>query len=98
MSKITSSANGEQCQIRVPGICLRSPATVVWCHANGSAAGKGIGSKSDDRLGSYGCRACHDLYDRRALLPDGLTMEYVKNCFYEGHMRSFRMLIKKGLV
>ena len=98
MSKITESARGEQCQIRIPGICLRSTETVVWCHANGYAPGKPSGRKSDDRLGAYGCSNCHDLYDRRVSLPDGVTRDYVKVAFYEAHMRSFLILKIKGLV
>lgn len=53
-SKITRSANGKRCQIRLPGVCTDSP-NVVWCHAIGQAAGKGIGMKVPDLLGAYGC-------------------------------------------
>ena len=52
MSAITNSARGMACQVRMPGVCNFDPATTVWCHANGSAAGKGIGQKSHDLLGA----------------------------------------------
>ena len=96
MSKITESARGMECQIRIPGICNGNPESVVWCHANGSASGKGIGAKSHDALGAYGCQACHDVYDRRA----GVRMSRleVENAFYEGHQRSLLLLFAKGLV
>lgn len=99
MSKVTQSARGEQCQIRIPHVC-RAPVTetVVWCHANGSAAGKGIGMKSHDFLGAYGCQGCHDVYDRRVNLPPGMCREDVELAFWEGHARSLVMLVKKGLV
>ena len=97
VSKITKSARGEQCQIRIPGVCNRNPETVVWCHANGSAAGKGIGMKSPDLLGAYGCSACHDVYDGRDMRY-GYMREEVDLMFWEGHARSLRILIEKGLV
>ena len=97
MSKIRESARGEACQIRIPGVCNFDPATTVWCHANGSAAGKGIGMKSHDLLGAYGCSACHDVIDGRAH-PLDWSRTTVKLWFWEGHARSLQMLIEKGLV
>ena len=97
-TKIRASARGMQCQIRIPGVCNRNPETVVWCHANGSAAGKGIGMKSHDLLGAYGCSSCHDVVDRRAPLPVGTFRDTVDLMFWEGHARSLLILIEKGLV
>jgi len=98
MSAITQSARGEQCQIRIPGVCNHNPETVVFCHANGSAAGKGIGMKSPDILGAYGCSACHAVVDRLVPLPKHLTRDDVKLMFYEGHARTVLRLIEKGLI
>lgn len=98
MSKITEAARGIQCQIRIPRICNHDPATSVWCHANGSAAGKGIGMKAPDILGAIGCSACHDIYDRRRLLPDGLTRDDIALMFWTGHARSILILIEKGII
>lgn len=98
MSKITESARNEDCQIRIPGACNFNPETTVWCHANGSAAGKGMWMKAHDILGAYGCNSCHDVYDRRSPVPYGLTYLEVKLFFLEGLMRSLVILIRKGLV
>lgn len=99
MSRITDSARGEQCQVRLPHICqMPRTETVVFCHANGSAAGKGLGMKSMDLLGAYGCQACHDVYDRRVTLPKGMCREDVELAFWEGHARTLILLVKKGLV
>ena len=95
VSKITESARGRECQIRIPGRCNGDPATVVLCHANGSAAGKGIGMKSPDMLGAYGCSACHDCYDGRSSVPYGKTKDDIKLMFLEGHARSLRILIEE---
>lgn len=96
MSKIRESARGEACQIRIPGVCNGDPATTVWCHANGTAAGKGLGQKSHDLLGAYGCSACHDFVDGRTKL--WMTRDDRRLAFAEGHFRSLRILIEKGLV
>jgi hypothetical protein len=96
MSKIRESANGEQCQVRLPGHCNHDPRTTVWAHGNGSAAGKGIGMKSDDLLGSYACSCCHDVYDRR--VPTDIPRVEVELAFWEGHARSLLKLIEKGII
>lgn len=97
MSKITQSAKGMECQIRIPGACNHNSETVVWCHANGLASGKGIGMKSFDLSGAFGCSDCHSIYDRRRK-HGYLTYEQVQVCFFEGHLRSLKILIDIGLV
>ena len=94
---ITKSARGQDCQIRLPFVCTQNPETVMWCHANGLASGKGIGKKSHDALGAYGCIACHDALEGRKHY-DHLTRDEIKLAFHEAHQRSFLILIDKGLV
>lgn len=98
MSKITASARMQQCTIRLPRVCNFNPETVVWCHANGSAAGKGIGMKSHDLLGAFGCSACHAVVDRLRPAPIGYTREEIQLAFWEGHARSILILIDAGLI
>lgn len=43
MSKITESARDQECQVRIPEVCSGDSSTVVWAHAIGLSAGKGIG-------------------------------------------------------
>ncbi|MBA3755582.1 MAG: DUF1364 family protein [Nitrosomonas sp.] len=97
MSKITDSAKGMECQVRIIGVCNGNTETVVWAHANGLVAGKGLGMKSPDIMGSYACQKCHDHYDRRVFV---LEEHYasIKLDFYEGHLRSLAILIEKELV
>lgn len=97
MSRITEAARGEACQIRIPGICNHNPETSVWCHANGSAAGKGIGMKSPDILGAIGCSDCHNLYDRRTQ-QNVFSREQIELYFWQGHARSVCVLIAKGAI
>ena len=100
MSAIRKSARGEQCSVRIPTICGGDPETVVWAHANGSAAGKGIGMKSHDLLGAYACRACHDAYDGRGMKARNVawTKDEITLMFWQGHARSLLILLKAGLV
>ena len=62
-TKITRSARNEDCALRIPGICNFDPDTVVFCHA--PCVDKGMGYKSPDWWGAYGCSDCHDVVDSR---------------------------------
>jgi hypothetical protein len=98
MSKITESANGEECSIRLPAFCNGRPDTVVWAHANGVRFGKGIGIKSPDILGAYACYACHMIFDGQHKRPKGMTRDEVELAFWRGHAESLVRLISKGIV
>lgn len=98
MSKITESARGEMCTIRIVGVCNHNRETSVWCHGAGSATGKGIGMKCIDLLGAIGCSDCHDVVDGRRPPPSGMTRDDVRLDFWEGHARSVVLLFEKGLL
>ena len=93
MSKITKSAKGEQCQVRIPGICNHNPETTVFAHLNGG----GMGIKQPDSEGAYACNDCHDILDGRRwafgyIRPDIYLMHL------EGCVRTRKILIEKGLL
>ena len=81
MSKITASANGEDCQVRIVGVCTYDSAKTIWSHARHGSAGKGKSIKAcdstcypacADRPGVVGCHtllgaAGMDRDERRAL-------------------------------
>ena len=58
--KIKASARGEACSLRVSPNCQDGD-TVVLCHLNSNY--RGIGIKSPDIFGVYGCYHCHQLLD-----------------------------------
>ena len=62
--KITQSAKGKPCTLHVTQCSSRE--TVVFCHA--PSYGKGIGTKSDDFFGAYGCSECHRVIDQMSIL------------------------------
>ena len=59
--KITDSAKGKDCTLRIYPHCEENPETTVFCHAPSSF--KGISIKSPDHWGAYGCHTCHMIMD-----------------------------------
>lgn len=94
LSKITESARGEDCQVRIPGVCNRDPETVVFAHLNGG----GMGMKHPDTEGAYCCSACHDVIDRRGQAARVHPAWDLKIWFFEGCVRTRAKLIEKGLL
>ena len=92
MSKIRKSARGEDCQVRLPGICNFNPETTIFAHKGGA----GMGIKSADILGAYCCSACHDVIDGR--IKSHYPKTTIENAFYEGIFRTQLILIEKGLI
>lgn len=91
MSKLTESARGRECQIRIPGICNRDESTTVLCHLGGA----GMGLKHDDRHAAFGCSACHDEVDRRTRK---IPYEMAKLYLLEAIIRTQAIWIKEGLM
>lgn len=97
-TKITKSARGQDCQIRLPGICTFDPEQTVWCHSNTYGSGKSARKKGRDILGAYGCYRCHMVVDGQHPRPKEMSAEYVKLAFHEAHERSLVILEDKGLI
>lgn len=95
---IRRSAKNEECTIRLPGVCNFDISTTVLCHSNSLADGKGMGLKAPDTRAAYGCSACHDVLDGRALRPADMTPELAAACFEGGIEQTNRILRRKGLV
>ena len=60
-TKITKSAKGECCSLRVSPKCTDEVGKVVLCHLNSNY--RGTGFKSPDIFGVYGCYHCHQELD-----------------------------------
>jgi len=93
MSLIRKSARGEDCQVRIPGVCNFNPETTIFAHKGGA----GMGLKSNDIHGAYCCSDCHDAVDGRGKM-DWKQKERIENSFYEGIFRTQLILIEKGLI
>lgn len=96
MSKIREFAKGQECQIRLEGICNHNPETVVFCHLNGG----GMGVKRSDIHGAFGCSECHPVVDRLPKVNhitdfnDAITLLKL----HEGVFRTQEILLKNGLI
>lgn len=64
-------AHNRACLLLVPGVCNHRVDTTVLCHEN---EGKGMGLKSPDDRGVWGCYACHTFYDQ-GTAPRGYKRE-----------------------
>jgi hypothetical protein len=80
MTPIRRAACGEECTLRIGGVCNYDPATSVWCHSNRLEHGKGMGTKAHDIFGCIGCSACHAFYDG-GYVRAGWTRAEVEHAF-----------------
>lgn len=94
MSKMTESARGEQCTIRLPGVCNHNPETTVFAHLSGIRFGHGVGKKT--QWGAYACSSCHDAVDGRVTY--GWSLAERRLAHYEGIFETLDKLVAKGIV
>lgn len=93
MSKITKSAQGQPCTVRLDG-CYGGPnnETVILAHLNGS----GMGMKCLDIHGAYCCYSCHEMIDSR--VPSNYSKEELLLSHLMGMKRTQEILVGKGLL
>lgn len=96
MSKITDSARGEECTVRLIG-CNRNPETTVFAHLSGIRFGHGVGKKVSNLHGAYCCSSCHDLLDGR-VKNNYYTKDELKLAHLEAVIETQIKLIDKGLI
>ncbi|NUZ10033.1 DUF1364 family protein [Pseudoalteromonas sp. McH1-7] len=90
--KLRESARGQECQVRVPGICRNRTDTVVLAHV---AKGSGVGQKCDDIHAAFCCFECHQEIDRVTRIT---PKEYADQCAYEGMIRTQSIWLQQGLI
>jgi len=95
MGKIRKSANGEECLLRLFPYCEHS-GTVVFCHLPTNGSG-GMGIKSPDFWGVYGCRTCHDIIDGRCK-NHNVSTGAIQLAQWRGLFLTQQKLIDKGLL
>lgn len=97
MSKITESARGEECTVRIIGVCSYDPEKTIWSHCRHGAAGKGKAIKALDICGAYACTNCDMAYDQLIGVPH-MTRSEVDLDWFKGHVRSLVKLHEKGIL
>lgn len=91
---IRQSARGEECTLRLPGICNFDLETTVLAHLPSRL--KGMGTKSADIHGVYACSCCHDAIDGR--MRSGLSRDEIKAAMLDALIETQLRLIEKGLL
>lgn len=94
MSKLTNSAKGQECQVRIGGICRFETETVVAAHIRTPETG--AGQKEPDIFFSYCCGRCHDALDGR--VRTGYTRIELEWMHYQGVFRTQKIMLEKGLI
>lgn len=73
MTDLRKLAKGQECKVRLPGICNFNDETTVLAHIR--LGYFGIGKKPSDWCGVHACSACHDELDRRTRRMDKTQVE-----------------------
>ncbi len=98
MSKLRKSARGQECQIRIPGICSGDPEETVLAHIGGHLAGAGMGCKAkSDMHGAFACHRCHAMVDGR-LPTEMFTWDQLSLMHLEGVIRTQMIWLDMGLI
>lgn len=66
--KLRDSARGQECTLRLPGICQGGTETTVLAHMPSMIGLKGFGMKVPDYWAARACFACHEFVGRRPTL------------------------------
>lgn len=90
--KIRNSARGQECQVRMPGVCNRNNETVILAHVG---KGSGMGQKCDDIHATYACSACHDVIDGRVRIGDPRINRLYA---YDAMVRTQKLLLEQELI
>lgn len=93
--KYTRSAKGQDCTVRIPGVCRPAPEneTTVFAHLNGG----GLGAKHLSVHGAYSCAQCHDVIDGRSR-NRGHTNKEVKMMHLEAVIRTQIIMVRDGIL
>ena len=92
LTKIQQSARGQDCTVRVPGVCNFNPETTVLGHLNGG----GMSSKHHDMFAAYVCSDCHAWLDGGYVKT--ATREDRDLLHLQGVIKTQPILIELGLI
>lgn len=96
-TKYTKSARGQECTVRIPGVCNFNPETTVLAHLNGG----GMAAKHLDIHGAYACSNCHDAVDGKGCSAwnngEPYSYEELKTMHLEGVIRTQVLMLEAEL-
>jgi len=95
MSKLTKSAKGQLCQMRIPNACTHDPEKVALCHIR-KPFNAGTGMRPNDLHAFFGCSVCHDIFDGRQ--NSEWSRAQLDSMALDAHLRTLTIWQQMGLV
>lgn len=92
--KLTDSARGKNCTVRIPGVCNHNPETTIFAHIGGA----GMGTKASDIHGAYCCSSCHEFIDGGFVRVPNIQPHTVKLSHLEAVVETQQIMIDEGLI
>lgn len=91
--KLRALAKGQECTLRLAGVCNYSAETTVLAHLPDES--NGMGRKPDDISACFACSSCHDFVDGR-WIP--YQKEMAEGLLRRAQTRTLRIAIEAGVV
>lgn len=96
MTKIRKSAKGQECMVRLVGVCNGNAETTIFAHFRELALGCGTSHKPNDLFGAYACSSCHDVLDGRS--KTAYERDWIIAEFRRAVMYTQKALLDMGLI
>ena len=93
-NKLRASARNQKCSLGLFPYCNEDSSTVVLCHIGSSS--KGMGIKSEDWFGVFGCSACHDIIDGRK--RSNISEQELQKCILKGLHNTWKYWIENDYI
>lgn len=87
-------AQGQECQVRIEGVCNGNPETVVAAHSNQYIHGKGGALKAHDCFVAWACSDCHRELDQ----GHKLTYDQKAHYWQRGFERTLLAAFEQGIL
>ena len=87
---LRKTARGQECMIRIPGVCNHNPETTVLAHLPSLS----IGAKAIDIHASFACSDCHNEVDRRTTVIHNKTV--ARRYHLDGVIRTQEWWVREG--
>lgn len=92
---LRSLARGQECKIRLPGVCTHDTETTVLAHVRLIGV-SGMGLKAPDLLASHACARCHAAVDGQA--KSEYSASERRLMLLEGMARTQAWLCERGFI
>lgn len=95
--KYLSGSRGQECTLRIPGVCTGDTSTVVPAHIRDG--NKGTGNKASDISVANACHACHMVLDGQ-VMRSGMPLDPESWLFYalRGLQETLEQRFEAGLL